>query len=102
MLRKLLSILNDITIFCFDEDNESECIIFGENFEVITERQPFTFINININKINNTSVQYFLNKYIEIYSYAYDCRKKLKNSEVVLCIKIKYNITNFRNLYFFN
>ena len=92
---QLFSIFNNNTIFCFGENKESECVICGEKkLEEIKEKQPFTFINMN--NINNKSLfNIFLNKYKEIYSYACDCRKNLKNSEDVLCVKIKYNITEF-------
>ena len=67
--------------------------------EELKEKQPFTFININ--NINNTNLfNIFLNKYKEIYSYACDCRKNLKNSEDVLCVKIKYDINIFPTFIF--
>ena len=39
-----------------------------------------------------------LEKYKEIYSYAYECRKEAK--EDVLCLKIKYNIESFPEFLF--
>ena len=97
---QLFSIFNNKTLFCFSEIKKSECIICGKKkSEELKEKQPFTFININ--NINNTNLfNIFLNKYKEIYSYACDCRKNLKNSEDVLYVKIKYDINIFPTFIF--
>ena len=69
-------------------------IILYAKKKIIENMQPFTFININ--NINNTNVfNIFLEKYKEIYSCAFECRKNLPKNEDVLCLKIKYNIISY-------
>ena len=95
---QLFSIFNNNNLFCFGVNKSSECILCQQKkIEEIKEKQPFTFININ--NINSTSLfNVFLSKYKEIYSYACECRK---NSEDVLCLKIKYNIISYPKLFFY-
>ncbi len=84
---QLFSIFNNNSLFCFQENKYTECFICGKkNEEIIKELQPFTFINSD--NINNTSLfNVFLNKYKEIYSYVYECRKNIPKNEDVLCLK---------------